>query len=75
VVLLVLLLFALMLVPEVPRLVQRRQWPELAAFMALWAAGLALSLLITFDVDVGHLNRFLRSLFEPIGKMFLVPPD
>jgi len=41
VVLLVLLLFALMLVPEVPRLVQRRQWPELAAFMALWAAGLA----------------------------------
>ena len=73
--LLVLLLFALMLVPEVPRLVQRRQWPELAAFVTLWAAGLALSLLIAFDVNISHLNKFLRSVFEPIGKMFLVPPD
>jgi len=67
-------LFALILVPEVPRMVQRRQWPELIAFMALWAAGLTLSVLIALDVYVGQITEFLRGVFEPIGEMLIGPP-
>jgi len=73
---LVLLIFLLMWIPELPGLLRRRQWPELAAFGFLWAAGLALSLLIAADVPVNQLNKLLRGIFEPIGRMVITkPPD
>lgn len=71
---LVLLVFGALLIPDLPGLVRRRQWAELAAYGTLWTAGLILSLLIAYDVPVNQLTRLLRAVFEPIGTAIIKPP-
>ena len=72
--LLIVATFLLLLLPELPGLARRKDAGEIAAFAALWAAGLTLSLLIAADVPIDGVTKLLRSVFEPIGKLVIKPP-
>lgn len=71
---LVVFLFGLMWLAELPGMLQKRQWSELAAFAVIWAAGVTLTILIGFEVPVDGVNKLLRGIFEPLGKLVIVPP-
>lgn len=71
---LVVFVFLLLWLPELPALAKRRSAKEIAAFALVWAAGLTLSLLISSDVEIDGLTKLLRSLFEPLGRLLIKPP-
>lgn len=72
----VILVFASIWIPDLPGLLKHRQWAELAAFAALWAAGLTLALLVNYGVDVDQVTKLLRAVFEPIGQSLIqLPPN
>jgi len=70
----VVLVFVAMWVPELPGMLRRRQWRELAAFAALWAVGLTLAVLIVLDIPINQVTKLLRAVFEPIGQRLIIPP-
>lgn len=67
--------FLLLWLLELPGLVRRRHGGEIAAFTLLWAAGLTVSLIISYGGQVDQVTQLLRSVFEPIGKMVIKPPS
>lgn len=60
-------------IPELPRMMHRRNVREIALFALLWAVGLALWLAINQGISTDLVNKFLRGVFEPIGKTLIVP--
>lgn len=70
----VIVVFLLLWVPELPGLVRGRLWREMAAFAVLWAAGLTLALLVHYGAQLDQLTQLLRAVFEPIGQRIVVPP-
>jgi len=70
----IILLFLVMWIPDLPGMLKQKQWPELAAFAALWAAGLTLALLLNYGVPVNAVTKALRAVFEPIGRGYIQLP-
>lgn len=74
-VLLIVLAF-LVMIPFDVRTLRRGNVAVRTVYTFLWGAGLTLSLLMAYHVPIDHVTRFLRGLFEPLGKAILtLPPD
>lgn len=71
---LIVLLFLLIIIAELPGMLHRRHVREIVLFAALWAVGLTLTLIISNGGDTDQITKLLRGIFEPIGKLVIVPP-
>ncbi len=49
---------------QVPALVNRKRWPELAGFAAVWIAATVYALLITAGVPIPNPMELLRSFYS-----------
>jgi uncharacterized membrane protein len=49
---------------QVPALVNRKRWPELAGFGAVWIAATLYALLITAAVPIPNPTELLRSFYS-----------
>lgn len=69
--LLLVAVFAAIVAIEVPPLVRRRQWGELAAFSFLLALDLVVSLLMIFRIEVPNPGKAIEAIFRPIGELIV----
>lgn len=62
---------------QVPALISRRQWGELAAFIALWLGASLYAVLVTLDVQIPNLTRIIADVITTYLPLpgFLVPPS
>lgn len=65
-VLLVALAFGLIIRAQVPPLIKKKQWRELAAFGVLFGIGTAISILQIIDVKLPNPADFIWKIFEPL---------
>lgn len=70
----VVVLFLVLWVPELPGFAHRKDWREILAFFVLWAIGLALSLLLTYGVKIDSVTRLQRQLLDPLGELIMTQP-
>mgnify|MGYP000268292324 CR=1 FL=1 len=66
---LVLLVFGIIALFEVPPLVKKKMWRELAAFSAYLALGLALSLPQALGLKVPNPTKAIEALFKPVSEL------
>lgn len=62
-------IFILIILFEVPGLIKKKLWRELAAFSVLLAIGFVLSLLQVIGVKLPSPNEGITSLVETVSKM------
>lgn len=65
---LLVLVFVAMFAWQVPSLVRRRLWGELAAFTVLWMAAFSLAYLQAVGVKIPSLTRGVEILFRPVSS-------
>lgn len=66
---LLILLFAGIILFEVPGLVKKKMWRELAAFAVYLAIGMGLSIPQTLGVKLPNPTRAIEALFKPILEL------
>ncbi len=66
--------FLLLWLPEIPGMLHHKQTRIIVAFACVWALALTLALLVLYGVDVNQVTLLLRGIFEPIGRIVIVPP-
>lgn len=71
----VLALFAFLLIIaiEVPGLVKKRMWRELAAFAVILGVGMSLSILQILGVELPSPITFIEAIYKPFAE-WLKPP-
>lgn len=52
---------------EVPGMVRKKQWGEMAAFFVFLVAGLTLGTLMILDVKVPNPTKLIDAIFEPLA--------
>lgn len=67
VVLILLSVFGAIIALEVPGLVRKRMWGELAAFAVLLAVGMVFSVAQVLNLPLPNPTRFIDALFEPVA--------
>lgn len=68
-VVLLILLFIGIALFEVPGLVKKKMWPELAAFSVFLLIGMCLSIPQVLGVKMPNPNKAIEALFMPIAEM------
>ena len=69
-VLLLILVFSVIALIEVPKLIKKKLWGELAAFSVLLSIGFILSLLLTIGVKLPNPSKAIENLIKlivPVG--------
>ncbi|MGB9803181.1 hypothetical protein [Desulfofundulus sp.] len=69
VVLMLIVLFTGIILFEVPGLVKKKMWRELAAFSVYLAIGMALSIPQVLGVKVPNPSRAIEALFKPLAEL------
>jgi len=65
---LLILAFLLIMVQEVPGLLKKRAWRELAAFFFFLALGFALALPQALDIEAPNPNTLIEAIFKPLAR-------
>ncbi|KKM10283.1 hypothetical protein SY88_14590 [Clostridiales bacterium PH28_bin88] len=65
--LLLLLVFGGIIALEVPGLVRKQMWGELAAFGFLLALGMVLSVAEVLDIPLPNPTKFIEAVFKPVA--------
>lgn len=63
---LIILAFALIALWEIPGLVQKKYWPELAVFSILLLLGFGLSILIVFGINPPYLSSIIAQIMKKL---------
>ncbi|HPU01470.1 MAG: hypothetical protein GX890_05680 [Firmicutes bacterium] len=58
------LIMALIALIQVPSLVNRKRWPELAGFITIWIFATAYALLIASGVSIPNPTELLRAFYS-----------
>ncbi|MCL6635943.1 MAG: hypothetical protein K6T29_09300 [Peptococcaceae bacterium] len=58
--------YALIVLFEVPGLVKKRMWRELAVFSLYWTVALTLSVPQVLQVELPNPNKAIEALFRPL---------
>lgn len=66
---LVLLAFGIIALAEVPSLVKKKMWRELAAFSLYFLLGLALSLPQALGLKLPNPTKAIEALFRPLSEL------
>ncbi|MGQ9824887.1 MAG: hypothetical protein ACUVSK_07805 [Desulfotomaculales bacterium] len=66
---LVLLAFGIIALAEIPPLVKKKMWRELAAFSLYFLLGLALSLPQALGLKVPNPTKAIEALFRPLSEL------
>lgn len=62
----ILLAAVLMIGLEVPTLVKKKHWPELAVFSVYLSGGISLGVMIAFRLPFPDITRFIEFVFKPV---------
>lgn len=66
---LLLVLFAGIILFEVPGLIKKKMWRELVAFSVYLLIGMALSIPQVMGLKLPNPNRAIEALFEPLSEL------
>ncbi|WP_422443645.1 hypothetical protein [Thermoanaerobacterium sp. DL9XJH110] len=66
---LLLVLFAGIIMFEVPGLIKKKMWRELVAFTVYLLIGMALSIPQVMGLKLPNPNRAIEALFEPLSEL------
>ncbi len=66
---LIILFFLFVFMLELPKLLRHKLWRDLAVFSALWGMGLAISLLLHFEVRLPYVSTSISRFVEMLVKM------
>jgi hypothetical protein len=69
VIVLLLVLFAGIILFEVPGLIKKKMWRELVAFSVYLLIGMALSIPQVMGLKLPNPNRAIEALFEPLSEL------
>jgi len=64
-----LLLFAVIILLEVPGLVKKKMWRELAAFSLYVVIGMGISIPLLLGIKLPNPNKTVEALFKPLSEL------
>ncbi len=54
---------------EVPKLIRKQMWPELAAHLVFLVIGLALAMAMTLHLPVPNPTNAIKTVFGPLSRL------
>lgn len=69
IILLVVLVFIFIALLEIPALLKKKAWREMAAFSFFLVLGFALALPQVLGIEIPNPNKLIEDIFEPMSKL------